>query len=205
MVKYVNIMAKVSPECAERIERIRKQGGFRSKYEVVQAAVALMMMYADPEGEAKDPNIVEQVEVLRTLFGSVQQSRELVSRVKPNGGKRIAPSAMIAFYGKESLMLKVVDEAGNMTTTTNVRDILEHTLCKLLPSRVLEQLRLYSRTHRHPTLHAALMAAISAADGDEVGVEVGSLFRELEDSDPRRVKLGIENKPPRAKSKRSYE
>lgn len=205
MGKYVNIMAKVSPECAERIERIRKQGGFRSKYEVVQAAVALMMMYADPEGEVSDPEVIAQVEALQALFGSVEQSRELVSRVKPNGGKRIALSAMIAFYGKESLMLKVVDEAGNMTTTTNVRDILEHTLCKLLPQRALEQLRQYGRAHHYPTLLAALMASISASDSDEIGVEVSSEFSELADGDPRRVKLGIENKPPRAKSKRGYE
>ena len=92
-----------------------------------------------------------------------------------------------------------------MTTTTNVRDILEHTLCKLLPQRALEQLRQYSRAHHYPTLLAALMASISASDSDEIGVEVSSEFSELADSDPRRVKLGIENKPPRAKSKRGYE
>lgn len=205
MGKYANIMAKVSPECDERLEKVRRKGGFRSKYEVVQAAVALMLMYADPEGESSDPATIEKVEALRTLFGSVQQARELVSRVKPNGGKRKEPTVMIAFYGKESLMLRVADEVGNMNTTTNVRDILEVSLMKLLPSPTLEQLRLYGRAHRHPTLHAALIAAITSTNGDEVSVEVGDMFNALEDGDPRRVKLGIENKPSRAKPRRKYE
>lgn len=205
MGKYVNIMAKVSPECDERLEKVRREGGFRSKYEVVQAAVALMLTYADPEGAPSDPAAIEQIEALRTLFGSVQQARELVSRVKPNGGKRKEPTVMIAFYGKESLMLRVVDEVGNMNTTTNARDILEVSLMKLLPSPVLEQLRLYGRVHRHPTLLAALIAAIASTNGDEASDEVSDMFKELEDGDPRRVKLGIENKPSRAKARRRYE
>ena len=205
MSKYVNIMAKVSPQCASRLEKIRERNNFRSKYEVVQAAVALMLMYADPEGEEQTTEGIERVETLRSLFGSVQRSRELVSRVKPNGGKHLEPSEIIAFYGRETLMLRTMDEVGNIVTTSNIRDILETTLLRLLPEEVTVKLKQYRRAYNHPTLLSALMAIVARASMDEVSVEVGSLFSDLEDSDPRRVKLGYENKPARAKTKRYYE
>ena len=209
MGRYVNIMAKVSPECAARIERVAKTGGFRSKYEVLQAAVALILKYADPGGETTEPAEVEQAEALREMFGSIANVRFALASVKPNGGKRIEPSEIVAFYGKEALMLRVNDVNGNMSTSSNHRDILEVALAKTLPDTSLAHLRRLKSAGGYPTLLAALMDALrlaqAVADNAEQGEEIENMFREAGDSDPRRVLIGPEHKPVRAKSKRKFE
>ena len=209
MGRYVNIMAKVSPECAERLERVAKQGMFRSKYEVVQAAVALMLMYADPSGEPQEPAEVERTAALREMFGEITDVRHRLSSVKPNGGKRIEPNEMIAFYGREALMLRVQDSSGNITTTTNKRDILELALIRTLPDTALANLHTMKRTGGYPNLLAALMDALrlagTMADSIAQRDEVEEMFRDASDSDPRRVELGIENKPSRARNKRKFD
>ena len=48
MATYVNIMSKVSPETAERMDRAVQALGLRSKYELLQAALALILRYVDP-------------------------------------------------------------------------------------------------------------------------------------------------------------
>jgi hypothetical protein len=51
------------------------------------------------------------------------------------------------------------------------------------------------------------MAALLAIIGGEVevGEDVADLFKDLADSDPRQVKLGLENKPARAKNKKRFD
>lgn len=209
MGKYVNIMAKVSPECAARLDRVAKAGMFRSKYEVVQAAVALMLKWADPSGEAQEPAELEQAAALREMFGEIADVRHRLSAVKPNGGKRIEPSEMIAFYGKEALMLRVQDASGNICTTTNQRDILELVLAKALPDTTLAHLRKMKQTGGYPTLLAALMDALrlagTMADSIAQRDEVKDMFRQAGEGDPRQVRLGVENKPVRARSKRKFD
>ena len=202
MGKYINIMAKVSPECAERIERVRVLGGFSSKYEVVQAAVALMLQYADP-GKKDSPDADEVARQLQELFGPIEQVRHSMAQVKPNGGRRIQPSEIVAFYGKEALMLQVTDSHGSSRTTSNRRDILEQVLTRTLPSSSMQRLKAIRRDGHYPTLMAALLAIIGGEV--EFGEDLCDLFRDLADADPRRVKLGLENKPARAKNKKRFD
>ena len=203
MSDYINIMAKVSPACAERIEKVRQLGNFSSKYEVVQAAVKLMLQYADPGGEEDSPQSVEIAEQLRLLFGPIENVRYEMALVKPNRGKRLSPSEVIAFYGKECIMLQVVDSEGNSRTTTNRRDVLERVMRKTLPAEVLARLNDIRVEGKYPTLFAAMVDVISHATRDSVEVE--DIFADLSDADPARVKLGVENKPSRAKNKRKFE
>lgn len=203
MSDYVNIMAKVSPACAERLEKVRELGGFSSKYEVVQAAVKLMLQYADPGGEEDSPQSAEIAEQLRLLFGPIESVRYEMALVKPNGGKRLTPSEVIAFYGKECIMLQVVDSVGNSRTTTNRRDVLERVIRKTLPADMLARLNDLRVEGKHPTLFATMIDIISHTSSRSV--EIDDLFTDLSDADPARVKLGIENKPARAKNKRRFE
>ena len=205
MSRYVNIMTKVSPETAARLDRIKEVGAFSSRYEVVQAAVGLMLKYADPGGEILDPEQASQSEALRQLFGDVSAVRYNIARVKPNGGRKIEPSEVIAFYGKECLMLQVLDASGSSTTTTNQRDILEVVLTKTLPTEVLQRLRSIRKEGGCTTLFGAIMALVKGATVEGLTNEVADLFKELSESDPRTVKLGIENKPARAKAKRNFD
>lgn len=205
MGKYINIMTKVSPATAERLDRIKERGGFRSKYEVVQAAVALMLKYADAEGEPLDPDEVEQVRSLQELFGSLTAVRDSLARVKPNGGKKIEPSALVAFYGKECLMLKALDAEGNSSTTTNVRDVLELVMSKTLPADTLQRLRLLQRKAGYPTLLSVLMAVVASANVEATSQEVLDMFAAAAEADPTIVPLGLENKPARAKSIRKFD
>lgn len=205
MGRYVNIMAKVSPECAARMERVAEAGGFRSKYEVLQAAVALLLKYADPGGEPANPAGQEQAEALRELFGSIANVRYSLASVKPNGGRRIEPSEIVAFYGKEVLMLRVQDARGNLSTTTNQRDILELVLIKILPEETLSRLRNLRSERGYANLLSVLVDVIRFATTAGIGDEVSQLFEDLSDGDPRRVALGIENKPARAKVKQKFD
>lgn len=198
-------MTKVSPATAERLDRIKERGGFRSRYEVVQAAVALMLKYADAEGEPLDPDEVEQVRSLRELFGSLTSVRDSLARVKPNGGKKIEPSALVAFYGKECLMLRTLDSSGNSATTTNVRDVLELVMLKTLPYDTLQRLRLIQKNANYPTLLSVIMAMVAHTKVEVTSREVMDMFVEAADSDPLIVRLGIENKPARAKAKRNFD
>ena len=203
MSDYINIMAKVSPACAERLEKVRELGGFSSKYEVVQAAVKLMLQYADPGGEENTPQSAEIAEQLRLLFGPIENVRYEMALIKPNGGKRLSPSEVIAFYGKECIMLQVVDSVGNSRTTTNRRDVLERVMRKTLPTDVLARLNELKAEGKYPTLFAVMIDVINHAARESVEVE--DMFTDLSDADPARVKLGIENKPARAKNKRRFE
>ncbi|MBO7285670.1 MAG: hypothetical protein J6U69_03645 [Alistipes sp.] len=205
MGKYINIMAKVSPATADRLERVRLASGFRSKYEVVQAAVALMLRWADPGTEDMSPDEEEKVESMRELFGSVESMRELVASVKPNGGRKVSPSLLVAFYGKECLMLKTLDVDGNTETSTNVRNVIEAVLLKTLPTNILSKLREVQKKNRYPSLlHVITELAKNADAFNEVGEEVDELFHDYSEADPRMVKLGKENKPARAKSIKKY-
>lgn len=203
MGKYVNIMAKVSPECGDRLDRIVKQYGFRSKYEVLQTALSLFMQYADPGGEMLTPDGEVTVQALRELFGSVVEARHHLAHVKPNGNKRVEPSEIVGFYGRECLLIRTLDKQGNTSTTSNRRDVLEVVLSKTLPDATLARLREIRRVGKFPTLLSALMSVVGQAIVEDV--EVGELFGELGDTDPRSVKLGVENKPARAKNKRVFE
>ena len=110
---------------------------------------------------------------------------------------------MIAFYGKECVMLQVTDGEGNSRTTSNRRDILERVMRKTLPVEVITRLNELRVEGKHPTLFAALLDLIGqvrASDG-----EVEEMFSELSDGDPARVKYGLENKPARAKNKKHFE
>lgn len=198
-------MTKVSPATAERLDRIKERGGFRSRYEVVQAAVALMLKYADAEGEPLDPDEVEQARSLQELFGSLTSVRDSLARVKPNGGKKIEPSALVAFYGKECLMLRTLDSSGNSATTTNVRDVLELVMSKTLPYDTLQRLRLIQKNANYPTLLSVIMAMVAHTEVETTTREVMDMFVEAADSDPLIVRLGIENKPARAKAKRNFD
>ena len=206
MARYVNIMAKVSPATAARMDAAVDKLGLRSKYEFMQLAVKLVLMYVDPGGEPMTPDTQEQIEVLRSLWGDVTHLRYEVATIKPNGGRRVEPSEIITFYGRECLMLRVTDGDGNITTTTNQRDVLESVLQKTLPAETLARLVEFRRTQKHPTLLAALMAlTCSTKDSHRCGDEGQQMFRAMEDGDPRTVRLGLENKPARAKNKKKFE
>lgn len=203
MSRYVNIMAKVSPSTAARMDNVVDKMGLKSKYELVQTAVALVLKYVDPGGEPVEPAAQEQMDILRKLWGDVTHLRHEMARVKPNGGRRVEPSQIVGFYGRECLMVSVEDGVGNCTTTTNQREILESVLGKTLPSDSLSHLRELRRALGQPSLYTTLVEVIGAVKG--VNDEVDNIFGELADADPRRVKLGIENKPARAKNKKKFE
>lgn len=200
MSTYVNIMAKVSPETAARLDRIVEREGFRSKYELLQAAVSLVLKWADPGGEEMNADSQETAEKLKQLFGSMAEVRHCMARIKPNGGRKVDPSEIIAFYGREALMLKVRDADGSTFTTTNVRDIFEVVLRRTLPAESLTQLKELQRVRNLPTLLSILMDVVAGAKVEDV--EVNDMFSTFSDADPRRVELGLEHKPSRSKNKR---
>ena len=201
MQKYVNIMSKVSPETAARMDGVVDKLGLRSKYELMQLALRLVLKYVDPGGEPKTTEEQEQAQQLRELWGDISHIRHEVARVKPNGGKRIEPSEIIAFYGKECLMLRVAAADGTSTTTINQRDVLECVIMRTMPSELLISLREYKRVRNLPSLFAALVEAIKKVEAEDIDVQ--NLFSELKD--PRTVELGLEHKPARAKSIKKFE
>lgn len=64
MARYVNIMAKVSPATAARMDAAVDKLGLRSKYEFMQLAVKLVLMYVDPGGEPMTPDTQDRKSVV---------------------------------------------------------------------------------------------------------------------------------------------
>lgn len=53
-LKFVSIQSKVSPETADRIDRIVEEGRFGSRYELMQYLLSAFLKYADKEMEESD-------------------------------------------------------------------------------------------------------------------------------------------------------
>ena len=53
-LKFVSIQSKVSPETAERIDKIVNEYGFGSRYELMQYLLSAFLKYADKEMEESD-------------------------------------------------------------------------------------------------------------------------------------------------------
>lgn len=201
--RYVNIMAKVSPATAARMDAVVEKLGLRSRYEFMQLAVKLVLSYADPDSEAVTSDMQDQINTLRSLWGDISHLRHEIAYVKPNGGRRVEPSEIITFSGRECLMLRVSDSVGNFSTTTNQRDVLELVMLRTLPPETFALLKTYRRKYNLSTIYASLINMAQHADtSSDVGEEIRQMLNEMSDADPRTVRLGIENKPARAKNKK---
>ena len=200
MATYVNIMSKVSPETAERMDRAVQALGLRSKYELMQAALALILRYVDPSGEPQTPESVAKAEELRALWGDLNHLRASLSLIKPQGNRRPAPSHLVAIYGKELYMLSVNGSDGGFNATTSMYHILDIILAATLSGEAQRNLVKMSGGTRDGSFGRMLVKALH---GDVRKVdEIESMFRELEDNTAPRY--GLENKPARARKQKKF-
>lgn len=201
MATYVNIMSKVSPETAERMDKAVQALGLRSKYELMQAALALILRYVDPSGEPQTPEGVARAEELRALWGDLNHLRASLSLIKPQGNRRPSPSHLVAIYGKELYMLTVQGADGGFTATTSMYEILDMILNATLSGEAKTNLIKLSGETRNECMGRMLIRLLR---GDVRKLsEVEKMFQEFElDTAPR---YGIEHKPARAKNKRKFE
>lgn len=196
MSTYVNIMSKVSPETAERMDRAVQALGLRSRYELLQAALALILRYADPSGEPQTPESVARVEELRALWGNLDSLRASLTLIKPQGSRRPAPSHIVAIYGKELYMLSSDSSDGCFSTTTSIYRILDIILGATLPQDVKANLLKLSGEKCREGIGGMLIRLLR---GDVRKLtEVEEMFKDFgEMTAPR---YGLENKPARARN-----
>lgn len=197
MATYVNIMSKVSPETAERMDRAVQALGLRSKYELMQAALALILRYVDPSGEPQTPESIAKIEELRALWGDLNHLRASLSLIKPQGNRRSAPSHLIAMYGKELYMLTVNGIDGGFTATTSMYQILDIILGATLSADAKNNLVKLSGESSGRL--GGMLVKLLCGDIRKVS-EVEDIFKELGDAAAPRY--GLENKPARARSRK---
>lgn len=144
-IKYVLVQTKVDQATAERLERLVKTGGFKSKYELVQYLVSVFLRFADPEHEPTDEMSQEHYQWAIMLQDWSNKSARIITS-KPSTSQALRLVSSLNIYtevgkkGYVARMIKLHGKDADMTSTTNVDRAVNEVLQKLYPS-VHEQLQ----------------------------------------------------------------
>lgn len=203
--RYINVMSKISPTAAERLEKIRMRAGFKSKYEILQYLIAAFLKHADPGGEPDRTDTLSPE--LARMFEDYEDAG-MRTFARPDGDMQRGRLAYVmAFFehrskGPHMRLVKVLDSQANISTSTNSHTAVEVALGELFPEQT-RKLRAIQRQLRLPTLLEAIDVAcdcFGARRVDAITEETEAEFAGLADADPRRVELGEENRYKRARS-----
>lgn len=203
--RYINVMSKISPADAERLDKIRRRAGFKSKYEIVQYLISSFLKHADPGGEP-DPSDKLSPELAR-MFEDYEDVGVRTFARPDSDMQRGRLAYVMAFFehrskGPHMRLVKVLDSQANISTSTNSHAAVEVALGELFPKQA-RKLRAIQRRLRLPTLLEAIDVAcdrFGARPLDAIADETEAEFAGLADADPRRVELGEENRYKRARS-----
>lgn len=146
--KHVMVQTKVDPATAERLDRLVKIGGYKSKYELVQYLVSVFLRVADaehePEGDAAEHQ--EWAEMLQDWNNKT--ARIITSKpVKNNALKMVSSINIFTEVGKRghvSRMIKFHGSEGDTTATSSIDKAVNEVLIKLWP-QIHEQLQEIAR------------------------------------------------------------
>lgn len=131
-LKFVSIQSKVSPETAERIDRIVKDGGFESRYELMQYLLTAFLKYADKEMEGTD-----EVREFAKIFEGYQNKKNRIITTKPGGNRSMKLVESINIFsetGKKGYVCKrLVLNGDKESITSNNESAVRSVMRKLFP------------------------------------------------------------------------
>ena len=131
-LKFVSIQSKVSPETAERIDRIVNEYGLGSRYELMQYLLSTFLKYADKEMEESD-----QLGEFAKIFEGYQNKKSRIITTKPGGNKNMRLVESINLFseiGRKGYVCKRLVIAGEKeSVTSNSENALRSIVRKLFP------------------------------------------------------------------------
>lgn len=188
--RNVNIMSKVSPSEARRLDAIVQTYGFRSKYEVLQYLLSAFIRYADCETDNAGDIPVE----VKRIFETVKSDARF-GLVKPGTSAQLR--RIICIYGTDAISADVC--RGRITkTTTNVAKAYD-SVARLSPTLNTSLKKICTQYDMHTYMEASVFAAEKMnmqRDADEISEEIREQNEELSSAD-KHVRFGV--KPKRAK------
>lgn len=99
--KYVLVQTKISPIADSRLERICKEYGFSSKYEILQYLISVFLKYADNEAEEQDVSEEGKLPLeLAKMFEELQNKSHRINRASPGSTKLFVLTESIQLYQK---------------------------------------------------------------------------------------------------------
>lgn len=131
-LKFVSIQSKVSPETAERIDRIVNEYGFGSRYELMQYLLSAFLKYADKEMEESD-----QLNEFAKIFEGYQNKKTRIITTRPGGNRNLKLTESINLFseiGRRGYVCKRLVIAGEKeSVTSNSENALRSIIRKLFP------------------------------------------------------------------------
>lgn len=131
-LKFVSIQSKVSPETAERINRIVAEYGFGSRYELMQYLLSAFLKYADREMEESD-----QLNEFAKIFEGYQNKKTRIITTRPGGNRNLKLTESINLFseiGRKGYICKRLVIAGEKESiTSNSENALRSIIRKLFP------------------------------------------------------------------------
>lgn len=131
-LKFVSIQSKVSPETAERIDRIVKESGFESRYELMQYLLSAFLKYADREMEGSD-----EISEFAKIFEGYQNKKNRIITTKPGGNRGMKLVESINIFsetGRRGYVCKrIVLNGDKESITSNAESAIRSVIRKLFP------------------------------------------------------------------------
>ena len=137
--KSVLIQTKISPAIDSRLDRICKEYGFSSKYELLQNLVSAFLKYADPESGEQDISESDRFSLeLAKIFTELQNKGLRINRVSSGADKSYILSESIQLYqrpGKHGIVgvKYTFGKDGELVRTENSSKILKSVIGRLFP------------------------------------------------------------------------
>lgn len=133
-LKFISIQSKVSPETANRIDRIVKRGKFGSRYELMQYILSAFLSVADGEGERESDAMKEFLK----MFEGWENEKGRIITTKPGGNRELKLTDSINIFseiGKKGYVCKRVRIIGDETyVSINNESALIEVIKKLFPN-----------------------------------------------------------------------
>lgn len=131
-LKFVSIQSKVSPETADRIDRIVEEGRFGSRYELMQYLLSAFLKYADKEMEESD-----EINEFAKMFEGYQNKKNRIITTKPGGNRSLKLSESINIFSEVGrrgyVCRRIVINGEKESVTSNSENALRSILRKLFP------------------------------------------------------------------------
>lgn len=131
-LKFVSIQSKVSPETAERIDKIVNEYGFGSRYELMQYLLSAFLKYADKEMEESD-----RLNEFAKIFEGYQNKKNRIITTRPGGNRNLKLTESINIFsevGRKGYVCKRIVIAGEKeSVTSNSENAVRSIMRKLFP------------------------------------------------------------------------
>jgi Arc/MetJ-type ribon-helix-helix transcriptional regulator len=134
-LKFISIQSKVSPQTADRIDKIVKRGKFGSRYELIQYVLSAFLKVADGESDSDEAS--EELREFVKMFAGWENKKSRIITTKPGGNRELRLTDSINIFsevGKKGHVCKRLRISGDETRiSVSNEGAVEEVIKKLFP------------------------------------------------------------------------